>query len=190
MSIKLKPRDALIIVDMQNDFCPGGRLPVTGGHGVVPVLNRWIQYAQQGGAALIASRDWHPPHHVSFKERGGAWPEHCVRGTLGAEFHRDLKLPMDAHIVSKGGNLDTDNYSAFDGTGLALYLRRKNLTRVWVGGLAQDVCVRATVLDALAEGFKTILIENATLPVNLKPGDGPRAIQEMRDAGARVLRDL
>jgi nicotinamidase/pyrazinamidase len=189
MNMQLSSRDALIVVDVQNDFCPGGLLAVEGGDGVVPVLNRWVEYASQGGAMVVASRDWHPLHHVSFKERGGIWPEHCVQGSPGAEFHPELKLPEEAITVSKGVALDKDNYSAFDDTGLAARLHEAGVSRVWVGGLAQDVCVRATVLDALAEGFEVYLIEDATRPVDLEPGDGARAVEEMRRAGARLVRD-
>lgn len=181
--------DALIVVDVQNDFCPGGRLPVGGGDEVVPVLNRWIEHAIHGGAMVVASRCWHPHRHVSFKERGGTWPQHCVRDSRGAEFHPDLKLPEDAVIVSKGAALNKDSYSAFNNTGLGERLRRAGLRRVWIGGLAQDVCVRASVLDALAEGFETYLIQDATRPVNLKPNDGERAVEEMLEAGAHLTDD-
>jgi nicotinamidase/pyrazinamidase len=189
MNAQLNSHDALIVVDVQNDFCPGGRLAVEGGDKIVPVLNRWIEHATRDGALVVASRCWHPPRHVSFKVRGGIWPEHCVQGSPGAEFHPQLKLPEGAIIVSKGANPDKDNYSAFDNTGLAERLHQAGVERVWVGGLAQDVCVRATVLDALAEGFKAHLIENATRPVDLEPGDGQRAIDEMHKAGARLVSD-
>jgi nicotinamidase/pyrazinamidase len=189
MTIRLNSQDALIVVDVQNDFCPGGLLAVENGDQVVPVLNRWIESAKQGGAVVVASRDWHPPHHVSFKERGGIWPEHCVQGSPGAEFHPELKLSEDTMIVSKGTGLDKDNYSAFDDTGLGDRLREAGVNRVWVGGLAQDVCVRATVLDALEQGFETYLIKSATRPVDLKPGDGERAIEEVLKAGARLVRE-
>ncbi len=189
MSMRLNAQDALIIVDVQNDFCPGGLLAVPGGDEVVPVLNRWIERARQGSAMIVASRDWHPPHHVSFKERGGRWPEHCVQGSPGADFHPELKLPEDALIISKGTDLDKDNYSAFDGTGLSERLRQAGVRRLWVGGLAQDVCVRATVVDALAAGFDTHLIRNASRPVDLQPGAGERAVEEMLKAGARLTDD-
>jgi nicotinamidase/pyrazinamidase len=184
MDTRFDAQDALLVVDVQNDFCPGGRLAVAGGDEIVPVLNRWIEATRKAGAQIVASRCWHPPHHVSFKERGGIWPEHCVQGSAGAEFHPGLELPREALIVSKGVDPDKDNYSAFDDTGLGPRLRTRGVTRVWVGGLAQDVCVRATVLDALAEGFETHLITNATRPVELTPGDGARALEEMRSAGA------
>jgi nicotinamidase/pyrazinamidase len=186
MSMQLNAQDALIVVDVQNDFCPGGLLPVRDGDAVVPVLNRWIERARQGGAIIVASRDWHPRDHISFKARGGSWPEHCVQDSPGAAFHPALKLPEDALIISKGTALDQDNYSAFDGTGLRERLRQAGVRRVWVGGLAQDVCVRATVLDALAAGFETYLIQNATRPVDVYPGDGERAVEEMLQAGARL----
>ncbi len=189
MNTQLNSHDALIVVDVQNDFCSEGRLAVSGGDEVVPVLNRWIERATQSGALVVASRCWHPPGHISFKERGGVWPEHCVQESAGAEFHPDLKLPESAIIVSKGADPDKDNYSVFDATGLGERLRNAGVNRVWVGGLAQDVCVRATVLDAVAQGFETYLIENATRPVDLEPGDGQRAVDEMRKAGSRLAND-
>jgi nicotinamidase/pyrazinamidase len=178
--------DALLIVDVQNDFCPGGALPVRDGDRVVPVLNRWIDAARAGGAAVVASRDWHPTGHVSFRSRGGAWPPHCVQNTSGAAFHPRLRLPADAVIVSKGADPDHDAYSAFGGTSLAVDLRRRGVLHLWVGGLAEDYCVRATVLDALNAGFEVHLIADAVRPVDVHPGDGLRARQEMRDAGCIV----
>lgn len=186
MNEKLSENDALLVVDVQNDFCPGGALAVDEGDAVVPVLNDWIQRAQAAGAAVIASRDWHPADHCSFEAQGGPWPEHCVQDTEGAAFHPDLQLPDDARIVSKGKAQDRDNYSAFDDTGLAEELHQRGIERVWVGGLAQDVCVRATVLDACEAGFDTRLIADATRPVDVNPGDGERAIEAMRAAGARI----
>jgi nicotinamidase/pyrazinamidase len=182
----LGPADALLIVDVQNDFCPRGALPVPEGDRVVPVLNRWIDAATAGAAAVVASRDWHPPGHVSFRQRGGPWPAHCVQGTDGAAFHPDLRLPADARLVSKGADPDRDAYSAFADPALADDLRRRGVRRVWVGGLAEDVCVRASVLDALKEEFEVHLIADAVRPVNVRPDDGRRARREMRDAGCVV----
>lgn len=181
---QLKPGDALLIVDVQNDFCPGGLLAVESGNDVVPVLNRWIDAAWQQNVPIYASRDWHPPGHVSFSERGGPWPTHCVQNTDGAAFHPDLNLPDDATIVSKGDDKDRDAYSAFDGTDLAEQLRQQNIRRLWVGGLAQDVCVKATVLDGEHEGFDVHVITDATRPVNAK--SGRKALHEMARAGATL----
>ena len=178
-----QPDDALIIVDVQIDFCPGGALPIEGGDAVVPVLNRWIAAAVDARVPTFASRDWHPRHHLSFVESGGEWPVHCVQDSPGARFHPELKLPGSTIVVTKGVRFDRDQYSAFDQTGLATELRKQGIRRVWVGGLAQDVCVRATVLDAAREGFETIVIADATCPVTRAGGE--RANEEMRQAGAR-----
>jgi nicotinamidase/pyrazinamidase len=178
-----RPGDALIVVDVQIDFCPGGALPIARGDEVVPVLNRWMAAAADAHIPVFASRDWHPRHHLSFIESGGQWPVHCVQDSLGARFHPDLKLPDSATVITKGVRFDRDQYSAFDETGLATELRRMGVRRVWVGGLAQDVCVCATVLDARREGLDTIVIADATRAVT--PAGGERANQEMRQAGVR-----
>jgi nicotinamidase/pyrazinamidase len=179
----LQPDDALVIVDVQVDFCPGGALPIERGDEVVPVLNRWAAAAAGCGVPVFASRDWHPTHHLSFNESGGEWPVHCVQDSPGAKFHPGLTLPDSAVVVTKGVRFDRDQYSVFDETGLASELRRRGVRRVWIGGLAQDVCVRATVLDARREGFDTIVITDATRPVTSAGGE--RAIEDMRQAGAR-----
>jgi len=179
----LRPGDALIIVDVQIDFCPGGALPIDHGDAVVPVLNRWIAAAVDARVPIVASRDWHPRHHLSFVESGGEWPVHCVQDTAGARFHPELKLPESTVVVTKGVRFDRDQYSAFDETGLATELRKQDVKRLWVGGLAQDVCVRATVLDARREGFETIVIADATCPVTRAGGE--RANDDMRQAGVR-----
>ena len=186
MQQKLSQHDALLVVDVQNDFCPGGALAVPEGDQVVPVLNDWIRAARESGVPVVASRDWHPAGHCSFAEQGGPWPVHCVQDTEGAAFHPELELPDDALVISKGRSPERDNYSAFDDTGLADMLRERGVERVWVGGLAQDVCVRATVLDACDAGFETHLIADATRPVDVEPGDGERALEAMRAAGARI----
>lgn len=186
MQQKLSQHDALLVVDVQNDFCPGGALAVPEGDQVVPVLNEWIRAAGEAGVPVVASRDWHPAGHCSFAEQGGPWPVHCVQDTEGAAFHPDLGLPADALVISKGQAPERDNYSAFDDTGLADMLRERGVERVWVGGLAQDVCVRATVLDACEAGFETHLVADATRPVDVEPGDGERALEAMRAAGARI----
>lgn len=163
----LESGDALVIVDVQNDFCPGGALPVPGGDAVVPVLNRWIAAASAQGVPVYLSRDWHPRDHLSFETEGGPWPVHCVQDTQGAAFHTELYVPSDAITVTKGTRFDQDQYSAFDQTGFAAELERKGIRRVIVGGLAEDVCVRATALDARKHGFEVMLL-----------GEGTRAISD------------
>jgi nicotinamidase/pyrazinamidase len=178
----LRKGDALVVVDVQKDFCEGGALAIQGGNGVVPVLNRWIASAADAGVPIYASRDWHPTRHPSFVEFGGKWPVHCLQDSEGAAFHDALALPPSTVVVTKGVRFDRDQNSAFDGTGLATELRRSGIRRLWVGGLAQDVCVCATVLDARREGFDTIVIADATMPVTRE--GSRRAEQQMREAGA------
>jgi nicotinamidase/pyrazinamidase len=181
---RLSHGDALLIVDVQNDFCPGGALPIKEGDRVAPVLNRWIEAANGSGAVVAASRDWHPRGHASFEEQGGRWPIHCVENTWGADFHPSLNLPADALIISKGTGLATDNYSAFDGTDLSSRLKQRGARRVWIGGLAQEICVRATVLDALKAGFEVHLIQDAARPLDVQAGRD--ALEEMAAAGCFV----
>ena len=176
---------ALIVVDVQNDFCPGGALAVAQGDEVVAPLNRLIEEFLERGEPVFKSRDWHPEKTRHFAAYGGTWPVHCVQNTKGAEFHPELIEDMHIRVVSKGLG-DEDSYSAFDGTDLALQLRRLGIEEVWVGGLATDYCVKNTVLDALKEGFRVKALKNAMRAVELKPGDGERAIAEMQDAGAEV----
>ena len=181
----LRPSDALLIVDVQRDFCPGGALAVPDGDAVVPILNAWIEAAQDAGAAVFASRDWHPPDHVSFRQQGGPWPSHCVAATPGADFHTGLALPETAVVIDKGTHPEHEAYSAFEGTDLAARLREAGAARLWVGGLALDYCVRASVLDARRiAGLDVHLILGATRAVDVQPGDGTRALEEMRAAGA------
>lgn len=184
MSVTVETNDALLIVDVQRDFLPGGRLGVPDGDAVMPVLNRYIATARAKGLPIFASRDWHPRDHCSFKARGGPWPEHCVAGTPGAAFAEELQLPSDTVIIDKATRQDADAYSAFSGTTLAEQLRRRGVKRLLVGGLATDYCVLNTVRDALREGFGVILLEDAIRAVNVKPGDGERAQREMENGGA------
>jgi nicotinamidase/pyrazinamidase len=189
MAARLERGDALVLVDVQNDFCPGGALAVREGDAVVPVLNEWIAAAEAAGAPIFASRDWHPPGHVSFAERGGPWPPHCVQATSGAAFHPMLQLPPDTPILTKGDDPDADNYSDFEGTDLAWRLRQANVRRIWVGGLATDYCVRATVLDGLREGFDVHVIVPAVRGVEVQEGDSARALAEMQAAGAELVEE-
>ena len=184
----MRQGDALLIVDVQNDFCPGGALAVPGGHEVVPVLNHWIEEAQRKNIPIYVTRDWHPAHHVSFKERGGPWPPHCVQGTAGAAFHPGLRLPSNVEILSKGYDPDEDHYSAFGGTGLKEKLKQAGIKRLWIGGLTQDYCVRETSLDALREGFEIHVIVAATRAVDVNPDDGRRALEDISRAGAILER--
>jgi nicotinamidase/pyrazinamidase len=177
--------DALIVVDVQRDFCPGGSLAIEQGDEVVPVLNDWIDRAAEAGVPVVASRDWHAADHVSFKPQGGPWPVHCVQESAGAAFHPELKLPDDAVIVTKGDRCDRDQYSAFDATGLADDLKARGVERVWIGGLAEDVCVRATALDAAKAGFETNVIAAATKPVTASGGETAR--DDMRAAGVTIV---
>jgi nicotinamidase/pyrazinamidase len=166
MNVDYGARDALLVVDMQNDFCEGGALAVQGGNALVPGINAEIEAASKAGAFVIASRDWHPVDHVSFSHRGGPWPVHCVQDTRGAAYHPDLALDDATIRVSKATAFDADAYSAFDSTGLGGYLREKGIERVIVCGLAMDVCVHATVLAASREGFTTLLLERLSAAVD------------------------
>ncbi len=187
----MKKKDALIIVDVQNDFCPGGALAVAEGDKVVAVLNRHIEEFAKAGLVIFATRDWHPKRTRHFNTDGGQWPPHCVQGTEGAKFHAKLALPNSAIIVSKGVSPDADSYSGFEarddeGVGLAERLRQLGVERIFVGGLATDYCVKHTVLDGLKEGFKVTLLEEAIRGVNLRPNDSQQAIDEMIRAGAEL----
>jgi len=180
----LGPSDAVLVVDLQRDFCRGGALAVPDGDAIVPLVEEWVSCARAGHAPVYASRDWHPPEHVSFEGQGGPWPPHCVQGSDGAEFHPDFHPPDDVIPVIKGTRFDKDQYSAFDDTGLQDDMRRRGIERVWVMGLAQEVCVKASVLAAVDAGFETHLVLDATRPIDEK--SGREAVDEMRSAGAFV----
>ncbi|MEM1507805.1 MAG: nicotinamidase [Candidatus Bathyarchaeia archaeon] len=180
-------RDALIIVDVQVDFCPGGTLPVPGGDKIIPILNEYIRKFYMAGALIVATRDWHPPNHISFRDYGGIWPPHCVQGTEGAKFHPGLRLPENVIIVSKATDPSKEAYSGFEGTELEKELRKAGVRRVFIGGLATEYCVKNTVLDALKHGFETFLLEDAVRGIDAKPGDVEKAIKEMLEKGAKRL---
>ena len=185
---RLRPSaaDALILVDVQNDFLPGGALAVPAADSILEPLNRCVAAFERAGLPLFATRDWHPPQHCSFREAGGPWPAHCVAGTWGAEFPSRLALPATVRIVSKGQDSMRDAYSAFQGTGLEKQLRDLLCRRLFVGGLATDYCVSATVKDALASGFEAVVLRDAIRAVNLQPGDGNRALEEISAQGAQL----
>ena len=180
---------ALLVVDVQNDFCPGGALPVPNGDRVIPVLNALAAQFAEVGLPVFASRDWHPPDTTHFKSRGGPWPPHCVAGTPGAGFHPALQLPADTIVVSKGQDQRDDGYSAFEGTSndgraLADHLRERGITHLHVGGLATDYCVRASVLDARKAGFEVTVVAGGI--AGIAEETSGRALEEMRRAGAQV----
>ena len=179
-------RQALIVVDVQNDFCPGGTLAVPHGDEVVSPLNDLIDQFLKRGDPVFKSRDWHPRFTKHFAAYGGSWPVHCVQHTKGAEFHPALRDDPRIKVVSKGLG-DKDSYSAFDETDLASQLKQQGVKEVVVGGLATDYCVKNTVLDALKKGFKVKAVEDAMRAVELQPGDGEKAIEEMRAAGAEII---
>mgnify|MGYP001583635357 FL=1 len=185
--LKLGPSKALILVDVQNDFCPGGSLAVPEGDKVVPILNQYIQSFVKAGSPVFTTRDWHPPHHCSFKPQGGPWPVHCVQGTAGVQFHPQLMLPKDAVLISKATNPQEDAYSGFQGTNLAQRLKEQGIQRILVGGLATDYCVKSTVLDGLMAGVNVYFLSDASRAVNVNPGDDQQSVQEMLSAGARSL---
>jgi NAD+ synthetase len=175
---------ALIVVDVQNDFCPGGALGVAGGDRLGPV----IAAAAERAGTVVATRDLHPAGHVSFADRGGLWPPHCVAGTSGAELHGSVRDMRFDRVQDKGTDPEREAYSGFDGTDLAEYLRGRGVQRVLVAGLATDYCVRATALDAIQEGFATTVLTDAVAAVDVEPGDGARALAEVQAAGARLDR--
>ena len=180
-------KKALIVVDVQNDFCPGGSLAVAHGDEVVAPLNKLIKEFLDRGEPVFKTRDWHPAKTKHFAAYGGVWPVHCVQNTRGAEFHPDLIDDPRINIISKGIDESADGYSGFDGTQLAQLLREQDVEEVWVGGLATDYCVKHTVLDALHEGFRVKALADAMRAVNVNPADGARAIAEMREAGAEIV---
>jgi nicotinamidase/pyrazinamidase len=180
-------RKALIVVDVQNDFCPGGSLAVAHGEEVVAPLNKLMKEFLDRGEPVFKTRDWHPEKTKHFQVYGGTWPVHCVQNTKGAEFHPDLLDDPRVTIVSKGFDESADGYSGFDGTRLAETLREENVEEVWIGGLATDYCVKETVLGARREGFKVKALADAMRPVNLNPADGEKAVAEMSAAGAEIV---
>jgi nicotinamidase/pyrazinamidase len=188
MKVEFSPGDALLLVDPQNDFCPGGALGVAEGDQVMPILSEWAAAAAAAGVPIFVSRDWHPPRTTHFKEYGGVWPPHCVQGTPGAEFHPALRLPSSVLIVSKGMGEAEDAYSAFqardaNGVMLADLLRSRGVQRLYVMGLATDYCVKASALAGLEHGFAVVLVQAGCRAVDLQPGDGHAALSAIQTAG-------
>lgn len=177
--------DALVVVDVQRDFCPGGALPVPDGDEVVPVLNRWLE---ETSMLKVATRDWHPPDHESFEEQGGPWPPHCVQNTPGAELHPDLKVGKIDRVISAGTEPDKEGYSGFESGDLARYLARHNNTRLWVGGLATEYCVKHTTLAGCGNGYDVCVIDDAIRGIEVEEGDIEKARRRMKEAGASFVR--
>ncbi len=187
-------RQALVIVDAQNDFFPGGALAVPHGDDIIPVLNRWLAYFMHQGLPIALTQDFHPANHCSFHAQGGPWPPHCVQQSVGAAFYPALAILDSVAIFRKGSHPDRDAYSGFEGVdehglGLAQWLRQRGVQSLIVGGLATDYCVRATVLDGLGAGFSVTVLENGIRGVEVNPGDSSRAIADMVSHGALVTND-
>ena len=185
-ALQLTREDALLVIDMQVDFLPGGKLGVPDGDAVLGPVNALLDLFASRGLPIYASRDWHPDDHCSFAARGGPWPPHCVAGTPGAAFSGELDLPAGTVVVSKAETADVDAYSAFNGTDLADQLRERGVRRVVACGLATDYCVLNTVLDARANGFEVLIVPEAMRAVDVAPGDGQRAIARMQELGAQA----
>jgi nicotinamidase/pyrazinamidase len=179
---------ALILVDIQNDFCPGGALAVAEGDQVVAVANRLMPHFP----LVVSTLDWHPANHVSFREQGGPWPPHCVQNTFGADLHPALDATHINHTFRKASSPERDAYSEFEGVddqrrSLDEYLKSHDVRRVYILGLATDYCVRATTMDALRLGYETFVVTDGVRAVNVQPDDGDRALAEMREHGARLV---
>ncbi|HKP35975.1 MAG TPA: nicotinamidase [Pyrinomonadaceae bacterium] len=187
MDMASEKKKALIVVDVQNDFCPGGSLAVAHGDEVVAPLNNLMKQFLDRGEPVFKTRDWHPAKTKHFTAYGGTWPVHCVQDTRGAEFHPDLLDDPRVTVISKGFDESADGYSGFDGTELGEKLRDAGIEEVWVGGLATDYCVKETVLSALREGFEVKALADAMRPVNINPADGRKALEEMSAAGAEIV---
>lgn len=176
---------ALIVVDIQRDFCPGGALPVIDGDKIIPAVNELVRAFVKAGLPIFFTRDWHPANHVSFRANGGPWPPHCVQNTPGASFHPSLAIPTDAEVINKGTLQGEDAYSGFQGTDLAHKLHDLHVKRIYVAGLATDYCVKNTVLDGATQGFETYVITDCVKGVNLKRTDSATALRTMLSRGAR-----
>ncbi len=182
MGIAVTRSSALIIVDVQRDFMPGGVLPVPSGYTIIKPINTLVVSFKDKGLPIILTRDWHPTNHISFESRGGPWPPHCIKNTKGAQFHPDLEVPKEAIIVSKATEEDMEAYSGFQGTSLDAILREKKIKRLFVGGVAIEYCIKATVLDALKLGYEVIVVKEAIKGID--KGEERKAEEEMLDRGA------
>jgi nicotinamidase/pyrazinamidase len=181
---------ALLVVDVQRDFCPGGAVAVEDGDMVVPRLNMVIGAFTNASLPIFFTRDWHPPNHMSFKGQGGTWPPHCVKETPGAEFHPKLEVPLGAVVVSKGTEADLEAYSGFQGTDLEKLIKETRVHEVFLGGLATDYCVKETALDALDAGLKVKVLEDCIRGVNLRGNDSELALREVVARGVALVTSL
>jgi nicotinamidase/pyrazinamidase len=193
----MRPKKALLVVDVQNDFCPGGALGIPSGDKIIPKINKYIRAFVKKKLPIFATRDWHPVKTRHFRDFGGVWPAHCIHNTRGSLFHPELKLPKDAILLYKGMDPEKDSYSAFhaeDGNGVAVahILAKLGIKEIYIAGLATDYCVRFSARDALRHGFKVKILTDAIQGVNLKPKDSESAIKEMVKGGAKkiTLKDL
>jgi len=180
-------KKALLVVDIQNDFCPGGSLAINQGDRIIKPINELISAFGKARLPVLFTRDWHPVDHCSFKTRGGPWPPHCVRGTYGARFHSSLRIPPKAIVISKGTKRNFDAYSGFEGTELAEQLRGLGASELIVCGLATDYCVRNTVLDAIEHGFEATIVTDCTRGVNIVRTDSANSLRRMASKGANRL---
>jgi len=178
---------ALIIVDIQNDFCKGGALEVPNGEEIISGINKIIESFHNSSMPIFATRDWHPSNHCSFQANGGLWPVHCVQGTYGSEIHSDLMIDDRVTIINKGTEIDKEAYSGFDGTDFADKLRKKNISKVIIAGLATDYCINWTTMGALKNRFSTKVISDLIKGIDLELGDCERAIAEMKNNGANFI---
>lgn len=187
-TVTLSRHDALLIVDIQNDFLPGGALGIAGGDAIIQILLRYLARFASRGLPIYATRDWHPPNHCSFREHGGVWPVHCIAGSRGAEPPPAFHVPPSTVTIYKATDPDKEAYSAFEGTELHRDLQAKHVSRLFVGGLATDYCVLNTVRDATHLGYAVVLLLDGMCAVNAKPGDGDKALAQMIGLGAVPLR--
>jgi nicotinamidase/pyrazinamidase len=191
--LKILPFDALIVVDMQNDFMPGGALPVPNALTIIPTINRYVELFENANATIVFTRDWHPQNHISFKSRGGPWPPHCIQNTYGAELHPDLRAPKSAIIISKAFKEDEEAYSGFKGIELESkrdlnsVLRGRGVKRVFVSGVVTEYCVKATALDAADLGYQVFLLIDAVKGINQPPGSEEQAVIEMLEKGIVLM---
>jgi nicotinamidase/pyrazinamidase len=183
----MKGTKALVVVDLQNDFCPGGALPVYRGDEIIEPTNRLITSFEKDGLPIFFTRDWHPTYHCSFQSQGGPWPPHCVRNSYGAQFHPSLHIPKGASIISKGTRKDVEAYSGFQGTNLVERLKDRGVNELYVVGLATDYCVKNTVLDGISNGFEVNIVSDCVRGVNMRPSDSETAITEMTRAGTKKI---